>query len=720
MGGSGKAADLWKEWGVQALVLFSFSLQVTLLVLAEFRHRVDSSVLRFFTWSAYQLADVTAIYVLGHMSVISRSPDHELLAFWAPFLLMHLGGQDNITSYAIEDNQLWLRHLQTFALQAAAAAYVIYVSSIFHSEPLLQAATIIMFVVGAVKYGERVWALRCASGSALGNNYQAIETSGDFDIHKILHPTSRSATEDILFLGHELLGVAKDFLKGPVPYSLKFVFWEDVGDDVSQELWGGREFHLDEDQAYDVAEMQVSLMYDVFHTKAESQCCCIRIVSSVGTAVALSLLFPLLSGGTSDRHNDGGYNRVDVVITYVLSMGAAVLEALSLLRFIFSSFNWYQYERKRKEQDLPIGCAARCLLWLVGGPNEESILRSIERLRDLKTRTGSLVITSLRRLVHAADRRRRHSWSRSMGQHNLLQVCARSKTNWSSKAARRMGVEDWWNTMASSWSVPVSPLIEQLVMKQVLESCDHIHSPQSQAAFEWKSQQQVYNDLHLSIDHDKLSLEESILAWHIATDLYLRWYKKNQPEATSGICKQQDELAQGVEALSNYMLFLVAARPHMLPPPANRNAYVQMCYILTVLKYSSSEDLADTLRRFGSALNTGSEFEFPVPSGGMSEFRWRSLDTNAALVVGCKLAAKLISGEESSAGSLELIGKLWAEMLCYVGNRCSAYAHAKQLSDGGELLTVAAFLVEYSKRDMIRASTDASLVPSEWTNDEEA
>ena len=149
--GEVELVGLWRSWGIQALVLLSFTLQVALLVLAEFRRWVDSGVLRFFVWSAYMLADATAIYVLGHMSVTSTSPEHELVAFWAPFLLLHLGGQDNITSYAIEDNQLWLRHLQTFAVQVAAAAYILYESSVVISSrsSWLRPATILMFVVVA-------------------------------------------------------------------------------------------------------------------------------------------------------------------------------------------------------------------------------------------------------------------------------------------------------------------------------------------------------------------------------------------------------------------------------------------------------------------------------------------------------------------------------------------------------------------------------------------
>ena len=121
MGAAGVVAHAWNEWGIRSLVLLSFALQVSLLILAEFRRRINSSVVRLSVWSAYMLADATAIYALGHMSITSRSAEHQLMALWAPLLLLHLGGQDNITAYAIEDNRLWLRHLQTLAVQVAAA-----------------------------------------------------------------------------------------------------------------------------------------------------------------------------------------------------------------------------------------------------------------------------------------------------------------------------------------------------------------------------------------------------------------------------------------------------------------------------------------------------------------------------------------------------------------------------------------------------------------------
>lgn len=152
-------AHFWNEWGIQVLVLFSFTLQVMLLTLAGTRRHKSSAPLRLLLWLMYQLADSTAIYTLGHLSVASsKAQDQHLVAFWAPFLLVHLGGPGTITAYALEDNRLWLRHLLTLSVQVLGAAFVIY-KYITGGRTLLLLAALLVFVVGILRYGERTWAL---------------------------------------------------------------------------------------------------------------------------------------------------------------------------------------------------------------------------------------------------------------------------------------------------------------------------------------------------------------------------------------------------------------------------------------------------------------------------------------------------------------------------------------------------------------------------------
>ncbi|KAK3144269.1 hypothetical protein QOZ80_4AG0310810 [Eleusine coracana subsp. coracana] len=464
------------------MVLLSFTLQVVLLVLAEFRRSMDSALLKAFLWSAYILADSTAIYVLGHLSVISRSAEHQLMAFWAPFLLLHLGGQDNITAYAIEDNRLWLRHLQTLIVQVAAAGYVLYESSIIDGRGLLQTATILMFVVGFVKYGGRVWVLKCAGSNPLGKNYRSFRSS----------PT---------------IGCFQGVVQGAFYHH----------------HWTGPR---------------------------------------------------------------GAYGRVDVIITYVLLIGAVVLEIISVLRAIFSSWT-YAYLVQQS----------------IHAQGEGSILWNLL----------SRVAVSLRWLIHAVGWRRRY-WSESMGQLNMLQMCARSRTSRFSKIARCMGVEDPWNMLVYSGSIRVSENIKRLVINQVLKSTNILHSSpysilnsRGQGVLKlWgvgvENRRSLYEDLTWSVDTE---LEESILIWHVATDIYLCWLTDQSKAGRFSLGKQLEEIAMAIEALSNYMVFLLATRPYMLRPHSSRNAYVEMCYGLRKLEYSSAEDLARLLRRHGDALNRG-------------------------------------------------------------------------------------------------------------------
>ncbi|VAI93515.1 unnamed protein product [Triticum turgidum subsp. durum] len=121
--------ELWNEWEIQVVVVLSFSLQVILFFFAGIRSYSVSSVVKALLWLVYLLADVVATYALGHISSsLSKksSGQNQLVAFWAPFLLLHLGGQDTITAYALEDNELWRRHLLNMLVQVAGTAYVLY------------------------------------------------------------------------------------------------------------------------------------------------------------------------------------------------------------------------------------------------------------------------------------------------------------------------------------------------------------------------------------------------------------------------------------------------------------------------------------------------------------------------------------------------------------------------------------------------------------------
>ncbi|XBI14839.1 hypothetical protein VPH35_057359 [Triticum aestivum] len=676
---SGIAA--WKESGIQALVLLSLTLQVALLMLAEFRRRVDSGAVRFLAWSAYMLADGTAIYVLGHLSAASRSPDHELMAFWAPFLLLHLGGQDNITAYAVEDNRLWLRHLQTFAVQVTAAGYVLFYTSVVvgsqSGSALLRWAGILMFVMGVVKYAERVWALRCAGSNPVGKNYQALQHSGFVMSRNNLQDILKKRpwdTEDCLLMAHRALGVPKEMIKGL----------------INEAGYGHAASYLrEEGRLYKVVEMQMYLMHDVLYTKAEVMHTwfglCIRMLSPAATTVAL-LLF--------HRHQHRRHqHRVDVAVTYVLLIGALVLEVVSALRGLFSSW--------------------ACVLLISHGPHY-SLRETLSHIPGGRPRwwlraaawvarhvSGSLgrMVLSVRRLVRAADWAR--YWSASMGQHNLLQLAARSRVSKRSRMANSMGREVWWNAMAYSSSIPVSPFIQDLVVDYLLSKEGDLRlfkdDHDSLVHFDSRGQAELrrwglYEGLTWSV-------EEKILVWHIATNIYIYSMMSSSSEEKEE--HEVSDLAEAVQALSNYMLYLLASRPYMLGPTANHNSYIEVCFGLiargprdaAATPYSSPEEVARFLKTYG---DTGRGSRFPL----LRVDHTTQGHLVSMLDKGCELGAKIV--QDDAVDTLELLAQVWVETLCYAGQRCSALCHAKQLSDGGELITVAAILVEYFKRGKFR------------------
>ncbi|KAF9587745.1 hypothetical protein IFM89_004722 [Coptis chinensis] len=139
---------VWNEWDIRLFVVSSLFLEVLLIFLAPIRKRKFARWLSPLVWAFYLLADWVAAFSLGLLSdsqnansicesianKIKRSTfnpnrfstetNRELQAFWAPFLLLHLGGPDTITAFSLEDNELWLRHLLGLMFEVAMAGYV--------------------------------------------------------------------------------------------------------------------------------------------------------------------------------------------------------------------------------------------------------------------------------------------------------------------------------------------------------------------------------------------------------------------------------------------------------------------------------------------------------------------------------------------------------------------------------------------------------------------
>ncbi|TXG68361.1 hypothetical protein EZV62_003296 [Acer yangbiense] len=186
---SDKILELWNGWDIRVLVQLSLVLQIVLTVFGARRKFTTKIWIRILVWSAYLSADALATVVLSKLagseedssqksnsapasapspasSQDSSSIPNALRPFWAPFLLLHLGGPGTITAYSLEDNELWLRHFLGLIIQVWLT-FSIFVK--YWSNTALTYIAIPIFITGLIQYGERTFVLRSSSSQYLKN-----------------------------------------------------------------------------------------------------------------------------------------------------------------------------------------------------------------------------------------------------------------------------------------------------------------------------------------------------------------------------------------------------------------------------------------------------------------------------------------------------------------------------------------------------------------------
>lgn len=397
--------------------------------------------------------------------------------------------------------------------------------------------------------------------------------------------------------------------------------------------------HLKGEEMLKVVWIQLSMMYDLLYTKAavvHTECgWCIRLFSLPATVVAL-VLFHLHAS------SDKGYSRVDVVVTYVLLGGALALETISVVRAIGSSWTGALLaERKRVRLAGLLLFLARGVTWSPGS--------------GISQAPGEGWFTVA------------YNWGGlgSMGQHNLFELCAGSRKNISSQIARKLGRDDQWDSMFYSWSIGLT----KGLIDGVVQLVSRLKRPHELEVNDSRGRNALLRNRDLLCNQG--------LLW----SGYFTWLR---PRVDLSMFGDLDRAA----ALSNYLLFLLAARPYMLPYPASRHRYVQLCYDVI----SSPEDILGSIQDQVRDWN-GLEIDCRPSS-------------NESLGAGCRVAVQLltlsVALETADVKRLvQMICDVWVEMLCYTAYRCNENFHAKHLNDGGELLTAIALLMLYSSSGLI-------------------
>ncbi|KAK4837452.1 hypothetical protein QYF36_005628 [Acer negundo] len=330
---------LWNLWEIRSLLLLSLSLQIILIIFGS-RRKINNSrswigiLLNVIVWCAYISADWVATVALSVMAsneadcgeVSSKAAD-SLQAFWAPFLLLHLGGPDTITAYSLEDNELWLRHLLGLIVEAGVAFYVFLR---FWSSNVLTLLSIPVFITGILKYGERTWVLWSSSSERFKDS---LGSYSDPDPCIDLFYEYRPAGLRLVMKA----GIDReDHNLVQAYYSYKRLLYLFANQIINEKRYNSYDIikRKSAEDAFKLVAIELGLIYDVLYTKAAIvysrigiSLRCISFISSVSALVLFSIII--------DIHP---YPQIDSMVTYLLLAGAVLLEIYAFM-VLFSS-NW--------------------------------------------------------------------------------------------------------------------------------------------------------------------------------------------------------------------------------------------------------------------------------------------------------------------------------------------------------------------------------------------
>ncbi|CAH8389042.1 unnamed protein product [Eruca vesicaria subsp. sativa] len=725
--------NLWEELNIRVLIIFSLSLQAILVIFSPSRKRTSGKLFVFLIWFAYLLADWSANYTIGQISDTqddknsspssSSSLNHELLAFWSPFLLLQLGGPDTITALALEDNELWRRHLFGLICQAVSTLYVLFLSI----PSGVAVPTGLMIVAGVVKFVERIRALYLASsgkfkGSVLRKHEKLMRKEQRFNVPT--RPSRELRDLEVVLYAYKLFNISKALVPD---LRLASRGWEESKRFVDS---------LNPEEALRVLEVELSFMYDDFFTKASIL---LTRVGSFFRFIAFGCLVSSLCIFFSKEKEN--YKRFDVKLTYALLIGGIVLELVVALMICVSDRTIAITRKLKENPDQTWSWSDKFLNWILG----------FRRLKWKRCRCPmSEDLSESHEVLNRTFMFRR--WSEYIHGYNMIEFCLRIspkkvhrpkgyiRSFFDLRVSRGLALvaQEMYSCFASmeggaattattccilrnGWVLLFFPLLlllaplvllVDLLLLGIGQFLEFFGVQDEITEIIFKSSDRLPKDLwefihnevryksRLAVDRERakrissargewtlsqpgeslvgrtllqyvslVDYGQSILLWHIATDLIYR-------REIRILTEEQYKSKEVSKMLSDYMMYLMMMKPALMSAVAGtaKMKFTETCSVARTF-------LGDGFRDVREACS-----ELLSNKRNMMVFY---MGDESTLEDACKLAEELLRIERRSGdGSVwGLVSRVWVELLCYAANHCDSKQHVAQLSQGGELVS---------------------------------
>ncbi|KAI4345905.1 hypothetical protein L6164_012991 [Bauhinia variegata] len=743
--------NVWEKWNIRGVILSSLTLQIILIIFSPLRKRTQRSFLVWSLWSAYLFADWAANFCVG---LISNNQKDEnpitrtsfLLAFWTPFLLLHLGGPDTITAFALEDNELWLRHLLGLFFQVVAAAYVFLLTL---PDNTLWIPTLLVFLAGIIKYAERTRALYLASINTFrqsmvrdpdpGPNYaklmeeyfskkesglpSRIVTIGEQYPRPISNVHDTEGSEELKDV--EVVQHAYDLFDKFKGLIADMIF--SISDrDESREFFHGLRYT----DALRVIEVELNFIYEIFYTKVSvvrnKVGYFLRFVSFSSVVAAMALFI------SEDKH---GFKKFDVGVTYTLLYGALGLDFIALFMLIFSDRTLVSTKKSEKKSFMGVILKFDVFKqYLIDNvmvpylsikrpkwsPCKEQPYTKYHRLSTrFAFRRWSGSMSGYNFIVYCLDQCPKHA--PPINGHGFRFICQFVIHYWFKilqclkalfcKFINYIGAKDLLETWKYKEKKPFLEELWKFIFGELqrkskdagdVESAKKICSARGEYVWEFifdelrkRHKDAINGDLEdkviTYVNSNKVTFDESLMLWHIATHLCYEEDNKDCDERHFS------------KLISDYMLYLLIMQPTMMSSIAGIGQMRFQDTCAEAIKFFSKRDLESEdeenanegsqqretrkerrERRKKMIVKAACEKLLEVPTE-IEPVSVKGDRSKSVLFDACRLAKELKTLPEDL--KWKSIAQIWVEILSYAATNCRPTTHVQQVSKGGELIS---------------------------------